>query len=96
MKVQNISERAYMHGSLILKPGEIQDVPMDVAFIWLKTDDIVKYASPIDVDLLKGENEILKQQIEDIKTKLESGDAQSRDQISTVKVKKQPIINKNS
>lgn len=60
VKVKNVSTRTYMHLDIICKPNQVMNVPQEVADIWLKGGEIVKYAEPEDAEKLKAENEALK------------------------------------
>lgn len=60
VKVKNESTRTYMHLDIICKPNQVMNVPQEVADIWLKGGEIVKYAEPEDAEKLKAENEALK------------------------------------
>lgn len=44
--LQNNTNCTYKHGDIILKAGEVLDVPKKVAAIWLKVKDIVEYVDP--------------------------------------------------
>mgnify|MGYP007135718657 FL=1 len=60
VKIKNVSTRTYMHLDIICKPNQVMNIPQDVADIWLKGGEIVKYAEPEDTEKLKAENEALK------------------------------------
>jgi hypothetical protein len=60
MKLQNISGRTYMHHDVILKAGEIADIPPFIAEIWLQSEDVIKFSDPVDAEKLETENLALK------------------------------------
>lgn len=72
MKVQNKSKYAFQHtvldrkkhvSLLVIAPGEIKDVPEDVAEVWLKTGVIVEYIAPAEA---KAKEEELLKKIEQL------------------------------
>lgn len=77
MKLKNNSKRNYVHSyldenasltMLVLKPGEVKDIPDDVAKTWLKGRDVVEYVDPnqarIEKEKLEAENAKLKAELE--------------------------------
>lgn len=60
VKIKNVSTRTYMHLNYICKPEQIMEIPQEIADIWFKGGEIVKYAAPEDAEKLKAENEVLK------------------------------------
>lgn len=77
MKLQNKSKHSYVHSFLDekhklviieLKPNEIKEIPDDIAKKWLVSNEVVEYVAPIEAKNLKNENEILKKELEKLKT----------------------------
>lgn len=60
VKIKNISTRTYMHLNYICKPEQVMEIPQEIADIWFKGGEIVKYAAPEDTEKLKKENKALK------------------------------------
>lgn len=44
--LQNNTQTTYRHGDIILKAGEIMEIPAKVAKIWLTVKGIVEYVDP--------------------------------------------------
>lgn len=76
MKLQNKSKRTYVHSYLNdkfaltildLKPGEIKDIPDNIAKSWLKSNEIVEYVAPQEAKALEDENAKLKKELKKLK-----------------------------
>ena len=72
MKVENKSKRAFQHGHYLLNPGEIKEVPAEVAEIWLKLtadakDKVIEYVAPADAKALEEQNKKLQAELAEIK-----------------------------
>lgn len=72
MKVQNKSKYAFQHtvlderkhvNLLVIAPGEVKDIPKDVAEVWLKTGAVVEYIAPVEA---KAKEKELLQKIEQL------------------------------
>lgn len=76
MKLQNKSKRSYVHSYfdkinklviLKLQPGEIKEIPDEVAKKWLCSNEVIQYVAPQEAKALKAENDKLKKQLEQLK-----------------------------
>ena len=87
MLLKNNSKRNYIHSQLdseykllvlTLKPGEVKEVPDNIAKSWLKSGEVVEYVDPKkakeEQEKIKKENEALKKQIEELQNLKQSND----------------------
>lgn len=42
MKVKNVSQRKYVHGSFSIEPGAVQTVPDAIGRLWIRTKEIIE------------------------------------------------------
>lgn len=49
MKLENTSRTTLTHDSIVFKPGDISDIPDNVAKIWLKINGIKQFIDPVKV-----------------------------------------------
>lgn len=56
------------HGEHFLRVNAVEDIPEDIAKIWLKINGVEEYVEPADLAKLEKENEKLKKQLEAAKT----------------------------
>lgn len=80
MLLKNNSKRSYTHSQLdseykllvlTLKPGEVKEIPDNIAKSWLKSGEVVEYADPQkakqEQEKIQKENEALKKELEKLK-----------------------------
>ena len=76
MKLQNKAKHAFQHSYMDDKqalqiieilPGEIKDIPEEIAKVWLKTGDVVEFVEPKEAKALEDENAKLKAELEKLK-----------------------------
>ena len=76
MKIQNKAKHAFQHSYMDAKqvlqiieiqPGEVKDIPEEVAKVWLKMDDVVEFVEPKEAKALEDENAKLKAELEKLK-----------------------------
>lgn len=76
-KLVNNSGYTLTHGDINFIPGEIKEIPAEIASIWLKIKGVKEYADPKEVkaeketllneiDKLKAENQKLQKRIADL------------------------------
>lgn len=76
MKLQNKAKHAFQHSYMDAKqvlqiieilPGEIKDIPEEVAKVWLKIGDVVEFVEPKEAKALEDENAKLKAELAKLK-----------------------------
>lgn len=68
MKLINKTMNTLQHGEHFLRVNAVEDIPEDIAKIWLKINGVEEYVEPADLAKLEKENEKLKKQLEAAKT----------------------------
>lgn len=68
MKLINKTMNTLQHGEHFLRVNAVEDIPEEIAKVWLKINGIEEYVEPADLAKLEKENEKLKKQLEAAKT----------------------------
>lgn len=69
IKLQNNTKTTFLHGNYKLGPGEILDVPENIAQIWQKHNNVIEYVAPEDA---KAKEDAYEKEIAKLKAELEA------------------------